>query len=158
VTLLAGAGYPAAGAGCALRGEGITEPGRGQGARCGGAMAGAGITALGCLARAGYLAARATRAGRASRAGGRRARGSHRGRGHGRCGVACAGGIPDDGHHGVPGEGGGCLARAGYPAVRATRAGRDSRAGGRRARGVNRGRGHGTVVDALRPPLRISRD
>jgi hypothetical protein len=34
-----------------------------------------------------------------------------------------------------------------------TRAGRDSQAGAQ-----NRGRGHGAVVDALRPPLRISRD
>jgi hypothetical protein len=31
-------------------------------------------------------------------------------------------------------------------------------AGGRRTRGVPRWRGHGEVVDALRPPLRISRD
>jgi hypothetical protein len=54
---------------------------------------------------------------------------------------ARAGGIPDDGHHGAPGEGGGVPG-----------------AGGRRARGVHRGRGHGEVVDALRPPLRISRD
>jgi hypothetical protein len=52
-----------------------------------------------------------------------------------------AGGIPDGGHHGAPGEGGGV-----------------PDAGGRRAGGVHRGRGHGEVVDALRPPLRISRD
>jgi hypothetical protein len=71
-------------------------------------------------------------------------------------GCADEGGIPDGGHHGAPGEG--CLARAGYPAARATRAGvirgqeEDARGG------QSRGRGHGAVVDALRPPLRISRD
>jgi hypothetical protein len=40
----------------------------------------------------------------------------------GRCGVACAVHLPDGGHHGVRGR------RAGLPAVRATRARRDSRA------------------------------
>jgi hypothetical protein len=63
--------------------------------------------------------------------------------------------------------------RAGYPTVGImARRGRGARclaregdargaciaAGGRRTRGVHRGRGHGEVVDALRPPLRISRD
>jgi hypothetical protein len=89
----------------------------------------AGIKAPGCLVRVGYPAARVTRAGRASRAGGRRARGSHRGWGHGRCGVACAGGIPDGGHHGAPGEGGGMPGAGGI--LRATRARRASRAGAR---------------------------
>jgi hypothetical protein len=45
--------------------------------------------------------------------------------------VACAGGIPDGGHHGASGEG--CLARAGYPAARRDAHGRDSQVGGRRA-------------------------
>jgi hypothetical protein len=56
------------------------------------------------------------------------------------------------------GGGAGCPARAGYPAARATSAsvirGREEDARG----GQNRGWGHSAVVDALRPPLRISRD
>jgi hypothetical protein len=68
-------------------------------------------------------------------------------------------GYPTAGITARRGRGGrGCLARVGYPAARATRAGRASEAEGRRAWGVDRGRGHGVVVDALRPPLRISRD
>jgi hypothetical protein len=51
--------------------------------------------------------------------------------------------------------------RAGYPAARRDARGRDSRIRGwgeDARRGQNRGRGHGSVVDALRAPLRISRE
>jgi hypothetical protein len=64
--------------------------------------------------------------------------------------VACAGG----GHHGASGER--RRARTGYTA---DARGRDSRVWEEDARrGQYRGRGHGWLVDALRCPLRISRD
>jgi hypothetical protein len=87
----------------------------------------------------------------AARGGGGESR--HAGRGGAGClARAGGGGAREGGSHGAPG----CLARAGYPAARATRAGvirgreEDARWG------QNRGRGHGAVVDALRPSLRIS--
>jgi hypothetical protein len=43
------------------------------------------------------------------------------------------------------------------PAARATRAVRDSRAGEDARRAKNRRRGHGVLVDALRPPLGLVR-
>jgi hypothetical protein len=65
----------------------------------------------------------------------------------GRCGVACAVHLPDGGHHGASGEGVGCLARAGLPDGEGDARGRDSRAGGRRARG-SKIAGGGTVGDS----------
>jgi hypothetical protein len=54
--------------------------------------------------------------------------------------------------------GGGAWRGRDPPAARAMRAVRDSRTGEGARGGKNRRRGHGAVVDALRPPLRISRD
>jgi hypothetical protein len=65
---------------------------------------------------------------------------------------ARAGGIPDGGHHGAPGEGGRGAWRG-----RATRAGRASRREEDTRGACIAGEGS-EVVDALRPPLRISRD
>jgi hypothetical protein len=116
------------------RGSGADFGGRGQIGRHVSGESGSGHCVAGWLARAGYPTAGIT---------------ARRGRGGGGGGGGPPGGGPPGGGGG---GGGGGLARAGYPTVRATRS------GGRRARGVDRGRGHGEVVDALRPPLRISRD
>jgi hypothetical protein len=83
--------------------------------------------------------------------------GEERGRGHGRCGGRAR--VAGGGQPGAPGGGGGGAWRGrDPPAARAMRAVRDSRTGEGARGGKNRRRGHGAVVDALRPPLRISRD
>jgi hypothetical protein len=71
----------------------------------------------------------------------------------GRCGVACAVHLPDGGHHGARGRRGGITGGEGDARGGVIRGRRKTRVGAQ-----NRGRGHGVVVDALRPPLRISRD
>jgi hypothetical protein len=130
--------------------------GMGGGVACAGGIPDGGdhdASGEGCLARG------TTARGRDYRRRGRRARDEDARRGIGG-GVACAGGE----HHGASGEdarrgiaGGVACAGGGYHGG-ATRAGVIRGWGEDARRGQTRGRGHGLVVDALRAPLRISRD